>query len=115
MEAIDIIIKICTFIGLLVTTIGTITAILNKLLNKKLNPLISKIDNNEKDRLRFEILSFANSLRNNNKHTRQEFETIFFFYDKYETVINEITQKNGYLEEEMEFIKECYECRELVI
>lgn len=115
MEAIDIIIKICSFIGLLVTTIGTITAILNKLLNKKLNPLMSKIDNNEKDRLRFEILSFANSLRNNNKHTRQEFETIFFFYDKYETIINELKLKNGYLEEEMEFIKECYERRELVI
>lgn len=115
MEAIDIIIKICSFIGLLVTTIGTITAILNKLLNKNLNPLMSKIDNNEKDRLRFEILSFANSLRNGNKHTRQEFETIFFFYDKYETIINELKQKNGYLEEEMEFIKECYERRELVI
>ena len=115
MEALDIIIKICTFIGLLVTTIGTITAILNKLLNKKLNPLMSKIDNNEKDNLRYKILSFANSLRNSNKHTRQEFETIFFFYDKYEIIIQELKQKNGYLEEEMEFIKNCYERGELVI
>lgn len=115
METLDIIIKIASFIGAVGTIIGTITAILNKLLNKKLNPLMSKIDNNEKDRLRFEILSFANSLRNGNKHTRQEFETIFFFYDKYETIIQELKQKNGYLEEEMEFIKKCYERRELVI
>ena len=115
MEVLDIIIKIATFIGAVGGILAPITAILNKLLNKKLNPLMSKIDNNEKDRLRFEILSFANSLRNGNKHTRQEFETIFFFYDKYETIINELKQKNGYLEEEMEFIKKCYERRELVI
>lgn len=115
MEAIDIIIKISTFIGAIGTIIATITAILNKLLNKKLNPLISKIDNNEKDNLRYKILSFANSLRNGNKHTRQEFETIFFFYDKYEIIIQELKQKNGYLEEEMEFIKNCYERGELVI
>lgn len=115
METIDIIIKVASFIGAIGTIIGTITAILNKLLNKKLNPLMSKIDNNEKDNLRYKILSFANSLRNKNKHTRQEFETIFFFYDKYETIINELKQKNGYLEEEMEFIKNCYEGGELVI
>lgn len=115
METIDIIKEIGTLITALTIIVTTITAIWNKLLNKKLNPLMSKIDNNEKDNLRYKILSFANSLRNGNKHTRQEFETIFFFYDKYETIINELKQKNGYLEEEMEFIKNCYERGELVI
>jgi hypothetical protein len=115
METIDVITKIINFIILIVSIITPIIAYLNKILNNKLNPISSKIDNNEKDRLRYEILSFANSLRNGNKHTRQEFETIFFFYDKYETIITELKQKNGYLEEEMKFIKESYERRELVI
>lgn len=115
MEVIDIIKEVGTLITTITLILTTITAIWNKLLNKKINPISSKIDNNEKDRLRFEILTFANSLRNGNKHTRQEFETIFFFYDKYETIIQELKQKNGYLEEEMEFIRNSYERGELVI
>lgn len=107
--------NIIILIASLITAITTIMIALKKMLNKMFEPINTKIDNNEKDNLRYKILSFANSLRNGNKHTRQEFETIFFFYDKYEIIINRLNQKNGYLEEEMEFIKNCYEGGELVI
>lgn len=46
----------------------------------KIDGLISKVEkiesdvkNNEKDRIRWEILDFANSCRNNRRHTRDEF------------------------------------------
>ena len=35
-----------------------------------------KIDQNEKDRIRYEILDFANSCHNGRNHTRDEFEHI---------------------------------------
>ena len=70
-----------------------------------------KIDSNEKDDLRYKILSFANSLHNGDNHTRQEYETIFMFYDKYEVIISELGIKNGYLETEMNFIRKTYEVK----
>lgn len=91
-----------------ITAVGVIVAALNKMLNKKIDPINEKIDSNEKDDLRYKILSFANSLHNGDNHTRQEYETIFLFYDKYEEIIERLEQTNGYLEMEMKFIRECY-------
>ena len=42
------------------------------------------------------------------KKTRQEFATIFAFYDKYEEIIRELDMHNGYLDSEFEYIKEEY-------
>lgn len=77
-------------------------------LKEELKKVSKKIDNNEKDYLRFQILSFAGDLRNGIKKTRQEFETIFTFYDKYEEIIDELGLHNGYLDSEFEFVKEEY-------
>ena len=38
--------------------------------------------------------------------TRQEFETIFAFYDKYEEIISALKLHNGYVDSEFDFIKE---------
>lgn len=75
---------------------------------KEIGTVSQKIDSNEKDYLRFQILSFAGDLRNGIKKTRQEFETIFTFYDKYEEIINELGMHNGYLDSEFDFVKEEY-------
>lgn len=86
-------------------------ALINKKTNKKLDVIKNienKIDTNEKDHLRFSILSFAGDLRNGVKKTRQEFETIFAFHDKYEEIIRGLKQHNGYCDSEFEFIKEKY-------
>lgn len=102
------IIQIASFI----TALGVIVKAVDKVLDKKITPEIkglnTKIDNNEKDNLRYKILSFANSLHNGDSHTRQEYETIFFFYDKYEIIIKELQINNGYLEMEMAFIRDTY-------
>lgn len=96
-------------VALITATPATITAIIALITNKKNNRLeeiSNKIDNNEKDHLRFEILSFAGDLRNGVVKTRQEFETIFAFYDKYKEIITALKVHNGYVDSEFDFIKE---------
>ena len=95
-------------VALITATPATITAIIALITNKnnRLEEISNKIDNNEKDHLRFEILSFAGDLRNGVVKTRQEFETIFAFYDKYEEIITALKVHNGYVDSEFDFIKE---------
>ena len=83
----------------------------NKVIKQEVESTNKKIDSNEKDDLRYKILSFANSLHNGDNHTRQEYETIFMFYDKYEIIIDGLGIKNGYLETEMAFIRKTYEVK----
>lgn len=78
-------------------------------LKEDIKNLNNELTNNEKDNLRYKVLSFASSLRRGETHTTQEFETIFHFHDKYEEIIRSRNEKNGYLHEEFEFIKE--ECK----
>ena len=79
---------------------------LKKEIKTEVDKVSEKIDGNEKDNLRFQILSFSSELRNGATKTRQEFETIFVFYDKYESLIKKLGQSNGYLDSEFEYIKE---------
>lgn len=74
-------------------------------IKEELKPISKQIDENEKDHLRFEILSFAGDLRNGVRKTRQEFETVFAFYDKYEKIIEKLKEHNGYLDTEFNYIK----------
>lgn len=76
----------------------------HKVFHKEISAINSKIDDNEKDRLRYEILSFASSLRRGEKHTTQEFDTIFMFHSKYETIIKRLNVSNGYLDDEFAYI-----------
>lgn len=82
---------------------------------KKIDGLINKVDEiesnvteNEKDRIRWEILDFANSCRNNRKHTRDEFQHIITLNDKYRRLLEKTDDKNGVFEVEMEYIKDQY-------
>ena len=82
-----------------------INAIIIKSVSEKIDPLSIKIDENEIGQLRFQILSFASDLRNGVNKTRQEFETIFMFYDKYEEILKRLNRHNGYLDTEFDYIK----------
>lgn len=62
----------------------------------------------EKDRIRWEILDFANSLRNGGAHTKDEFQHIFALNDKYEKLLELTNDTNGVFEVEYEFIKKTY-------
>lgn len=68
----------------------------------------SKIDNNEKDRIRYEILDFARSCRKNDPHTKEEFDHILEQYDKYEIILAKLEQPNGKVTQAMKFITQLY-------
>lgn len=68
-----------------------------------------KIDNNEKDRIRYEILDFARACRKHEKHTKEEFDHIFEQYDKYEVILAKLEQPNGKVTQAMHFISDLYQ------
>lgn len=66
------------------------------------------IDNNEIDRIRFEVLDFANSCRNGRKHTQDEFEHIIVLNRKYKGLLQKTQAENGVFDAEYEYIYEIY-------
>ena len=81
----------------------------------KIDGLIDKVDKiekdvktNEKDRIRWEILDFANSCRNDRKHTRDEFQHIVALNDKYKRLLKETNDANGVFEVEYNYIQDMY-------
>lgn len=68
----------------------------------------SKIDNNEKDRIRYEILDFARSCRKDDPHTKEEFDHILEQYDKYEVILAKLEQPNGKVTQAMRYINQLY-------
>lgn len=94
--------------------------------NKRIDALIEKTDNmkediktlttnmneNEKDRIRWEILDFANSCRNGRRHTKDEFQHIITLNDKYKNLLALTGDKNGVFEAEYDYIRRLYEERQ---
>ena len=94
--------------------------------NKQIDALIEKTDNmkediktlttnmneNEKDRIRWEILDFANSCRNGRRHTKDEFQHIITLNDKYKNLLALTGDKNGVFEAEYDYIRRLYEERQ---
>lgn len=67
----------------------------------------------EKDRIRYEVLDFANSCRNKTKHTRDEFQHIIDLNDKYEALLEQTGDTNGVFTEEYKYIVKLYhKCQE---
>lgn len=73
-------------------------------IQKHMGQLEDKVDENERDRIRQEILSFANSLRDGKEHTKDEFQHIQELYYKY----HEKLRGNGLITEEYEYIRSIY-------
>ena len=68
----------------------------------------NKVDNNEIDRIRWEILDFANSCRNKRRHTREEFLHIIDLNTKYHKILDERGMTNGQINIEYEYIEGLY-------
>lgn len=88
---------------------------LNKESDAKIDKLTTAVkeleenqDNNEKDRIRWEILDFANSCRNNIRHTKDEFQHIISLNDKYKILLKKTNDTNGVFDAEYEYIKKIY-------
>lgn len=95
---------------------------LGKIFTKELSDLITTmqeniddirddIDENEKDRIRWEVLDFANSCRNGRQHTQEEFRHIATLNDKYKILLERTKDKNGVFEAEYKYIDELYQER----
>lgn len=77
-------------------------------IRKDVAGLQSQIDENEKDRIRWEVLDFANSCRNGRRHTKDEFQHIITLHDKYKRLLEKTNDTNGVFEEEYAYIKRLY-------
>lgn len=82
---------------------------LNGDLKKEVREIGKTVDQNEIDRIRYEIMDFANSCRNHRKHTKEEFHHIVEINTKYHQLINKHSIKNGVLDTEYAFIEKTYQ------
>lgn len=102
---------------------NTISEHLNKVDNQLANVMLinaeqtktieymnEKIDTNEIDRLRWEIISFANSLRKDDGQsaTLEGYNHVFDAYGKYEKLLETLGRKNGKIDNEYAYIKIMY-------
>lgn len=75
---------------------------------KQIKELDTKIDMNEIDRIRWEILSFAGSCRTGHRHTKDEFEHIIGLHEKYHHILTAHNMTNGLVSLEYEYIENIY-------
>lgn len=75
---------------------------------EKIDKLDEKIDMNEIDHIRWEILDFANSCRHDVRHTKDEFEHIINQHEKYVRILDERSLTNGLITIEYEYIEDIY-------
>lgn len=68
----------------------------------------ANIDSNEKDRIRWEVLDFANSCRNGRRHTQDEFEHIIVLNRKYNALLEKTGDENGVFTLEYQYIEGLY-------
>ena len=87
-------------------------------LDDKIDDIATSVDElrenvniNEKDRIRWEILDFANSCRNGRNHSHDEFKHIVELHDKYKALLEETGDKNGVFDTEYKQIQALYEER----
>lgn len=66
------------------------------------------IDDNEIDRIRWEILDFANSCRNGRLHTKDEFTHIIALNTKYHDILKKRDLTNGLIDIEYSYIMDLY-------
>ena len=78
---------------------------------ESLKAVEARVDENEIDRLRWEILDFANSCRNHRKHTLEEYEHILDMHAKYESILKRNGKGNGRVTRAYEYIKGLYDER----
>lgn len=74
----------------------------------RLDAVEKKIDENEMDRIRWEVLDFANSCRNNKQHTKEEFDHIVDLNDKYHKLLEKYDAENGVFDVEYAYILKLY-------
>ena len=77
-------------------------------IREDIHAIRNQVDENEKDRIRWEVLDFANSCRNNRRHTKDEFQHVIALHDKYEKLLEKTGDTNGVFNAEYDYIKRLY-------
>ena len=77
-------------------------------INDSILELDSKVDSNEMDRIRWEVLDFANSCRNGRQHHKEEFDHIIDMNHKYHVLLKD-EKSNGVYEMAFKYIERTYE------
>lgn len=76
--------------------------------DNRLDRLEKSIDENEIDRIRWEVLDFANSCRNGRRHTKEELDHIISQNDKYHKLLEKYEMENGVFDAEYAYILRLY-------
>lgn len=79
-----------------------------QVLERTVTDIKKQADENEKDRIRWEVLDFANSCRNGRRHTKDEFEHIVALNDKYHALLTRTNDKNGVFTAEYDYVHKLY-------
>ena len=85
--------------------------VINGDIRKDIANMAKCIDDNEKDRIRWEVLDFANSCRNDRRHSKDEFEHIVALDKKYKSLLKKTNDSNGVFDAEYEYVVELYKER----
>ena len=122
-----LLVVLSAFVEITPIKINPITDFLRWLGNKFNGPVLEKlnaqdeamveirdvVDDNEIDRIRWEILDFSNSCRQGKKHTLDEFVHIIELNEKYHKILDRRELTNGRIDLEYSFIVKIYEeCQE---
>ena len=81
-------------------------------MNKTVDNIQAQVYANEKDRIRWEILDFANSCRNGKLHTKDEFDHVIALNTKYKQLLIDTKDSNGVFDAEYEYIEKIYKKRQ---
>ena len=118
-----LLVGLSAFVEITPIKINPITTILRWLGNRFNGPVMEKlaeqdkamveirdvVDDNEIDRIRWEILDFANSCRQGKKHTMGEFVHIIDLNTKYHKVLDRRNLQNGQIDLEYKYIVDIFE------
>ena len=81
-------------------------------IKKQLSEMRQDIDENEMDAIRWEVLSFANSCRHGQRHTKDEFEHVIRQNTKYHDLLKRTNRENGVFDLEYKYIVDIYQRRQ---
>ena len=95
-----------------VNPLSWIGGLLTRRLERDVAALQAAVDENEKDRIRWEVLDFANTCRNGIRHTKDEFQHIITLNAKYKALLKKTDDSNGVFDAEYEYILRLYRERQ---
>lgn len=76
--------------------------------NKRMESMEKSIDDNEKDRIRREMFTFASECRRGEKHTLDEFRHVISIKEKYDDLLTKTGDKNGVFNAEYDYIMDIF-------